>query len=263
MPIALASPQTPVFNPANGDIYVANSGDGSIAVISDQTNRFVAIICVGSSPFAPIYDPSNEELYVSNEGGRTVSVVSALSVVATVPVGDDPRPAAFDSQNGDVYVPNYGSDFMSVISGATNTVAANITVGKGVGGAVFDPANGDLYLTSNQQGAVLIVDGATNSLIANITLDFAICNGPCTRFQDNPWPPVFDPANGDVYVSNAGGDTVSVISGATNSIVANVVVGNDPLTPAIDSANGISTSPTSRRIPYRSYRGKRIPRLRL
>ncbi len=49
---------------------------------------------------------------------------------------------------------------------------------------------------------------------------------------------VFDPANGDVYVTNDGSNNVSVVSGASNTVVATVPVGSTPYGAAYDRANG-------------------------
>lgn len=254
MPTSSApKPQAGVLDPANGDIYVSNAGNGTVSVISGTSNAVVAVLRVGnlsSSPLPPVFDSANGELYVALSSGDTVAVISGETLVSTVRVGGSPSTPFFDPQNGDIYVPFYSSaEFVSVISGATNTVIANITSGaQDFVGRVFDPTNGDIYLIgNNQQGAglVQIIAGETNTLVSNLTLDFATCNfsprpltqfAPCT--QDGPSSPVFDSANGDIYVSNGGGDTVSVISGATNSLVTNVVVGGGPGTPILDSANG-------------------------
>jgi YVTN family beta-propeller protein len=49
----------------------------------------------------------------------------------------------------------------------------------------------------------------------------------------------FDSTNGDVYVTSVGGNTVSVISGQTNTVVGNPIpVGLGPVGIAFDSANG-------------------------
>jgi YVTN family beta-propeller protein len=241
-----------VLDSANGDIYVANFGNGTVSVISSTTNTVVAVLSVGnssSSPLPPVFDPANGELYVAISGGDAVAVISGETVVSTVRVGGTPSTPFFDPQNTGIYVPFYSSaDFVSVISGATNTVIANITTGaQDFVGRAFDPTNGDIYLTSNSEGTVSIISGETNTLVGSIALSFATyCNPfdenlpniPCSQAQDGPSAPVFDPANGDIYVSNGGGDTVSVISGGTNSLVTNVDVGSGPGTPVIDPANG-------------------------
>jgi len=49
----------------------------------------------------------------------------------------------------------------------------------------------------------------------------------------------FDSTNGDMYVTNRGANTVSVISGQTNTVVGNPIpVGLGPFGIAFDSANG-------------------------
>ncbi len=49
----------------------------------------------------------------------------------------------------------------------------------------------------------------------------------------------YDSGNGDVYVANTGANTVSVISGATNTVVgAPITVGTNPIGVAYDSGNG-------------------------
>jgi len=261
-----------VLDPTNGDIYVSNAGNGTVSVISSSTNTVLAVLRVGSlwsSPSPPVLDPDNGELFVSLETQNTVVIISGETVVATLPVGVagiDPLTPVFDSQNGDIYVPADASGFVSVISGATNTVVANVTVGCCIVGAAFDPANGDIYLTGGPQGGVVLaISGVTNAVVGNLTLDFGPSSCPwvdevpgnltCAQYDDGPSTPVFDPANGDIYVSNGGGNTTSVISGATNSLVTNVVVGgssgaiiegsgvievntNGPGTPVIDTANG-------------------------
>jgi len=56
-----------------------------------------------------------------------------------------------------------------------------------------------------------------------------------------PWGVVYDPSNGYIYVTNWHSDTVSVIDGANNTVIANITVG--PLGPfswgvAYDPSNG-------------------------
>jgi DNA-binding beta-propeller fold protein YncE len=58
----------------------------------------------------------------------------------------------------------------------------------------------------------------------------------------NAWAPVYDGANGNLYVSGFWSvfvnGTVSIISGATNQIVATATVGWEPNGPTVDSDNG-------------------------
>lgn len=90
-------------------------------------------------------------------------------------------------------------------------------------GVTVDSSNGDLYVADSGAFAVNVVSGATNKVVANISLGA---------------PPVgldFDTWNGDVYVAN--GNSVSVISGVTNTVVATTSV-SYPTRVAFDSSNG-------------------------
>lgn len=270
--------------PAGAGEYAQGNASLSVISSSTNTVLAVLRLgAVGSSPFKPFVDPANGDLYVSITCSSapisccitsyspappclssTVAIVSGETLVSTVPVGSYPVTPILDPQNGDIYVPNYHSNYTSVISGATNTLVANVSVMPGVNGGVFDPANGYIYLTGNPYpscvngcpvgdipGYVLVISAETNVLVGNITLNFEYPSPfaplPMTNeFQsfDSPSPPVFDPSNGDIYVSNSGGNTTSVISGATNSLLTNVVVGDSPGTPVVDSANGDVYVPT-------------------
>ncbi len=48
----------------------------------------------------------------------------------------------------------------------------------------------------------------------------------------------YDSGKGEIFVANAGSNTVSVISDSTNAAVANVTVGNRPAGVAYDSGKG-------------------------
>jgi YVTN family beta-propeller protein len=207
----------------------------------------------GNYGIFPFLDPANGMLYVSNSATNTTSIISGDTVVATVHVGSDPETPFLNPKNGDIYVPNYLSNYLSVISGTTNTVVANVTLAEGIGGETFDPDNGDIYLTGtvpcghscpqDLPGYVLILSAQTDSLVGNITLNFGNFHGCYGEGNpgicpDSPSPPVFDPGNGDIYVSNGGGNTTSVISGTNNTLLTNIVVGQGPSTPAFDPING-------------------------
>jgi len=65
------------FNPRDGNIYIANYGDGTVSVIDSATNSVIATIPVGQGPQWLAFDPHNGNLYVTNSISGTVSVISA------------------------------------------------------------------------------------------------------------------------------------------------------------------------------------------
>jgi YVTN family beta-propeller protein len=66
--------------------------------------------------------------------------------------------------------------------------------------------------------------------------DSVIATIPISPLQ--PSRVAFDSANGDVYVTDIASDTVSVIDGSTNKVIANIPVDDRPVGVAFDSANG-------------------------
>jgi YVTN family beta-propeller protein len=138
IPVIDRDPGDLAFDPANGNLYVANFGDGTVSVISGQTNTVVG------SPI-PIGLPTT----------------TACTGIALNPA------------NGNLYVANYGSSggTVSVISGQSNTVIGNpIPVGKGAQGIAFDSTNGNLYVANELDGTVSVISGQSNTTQSLVNL---------------------------------------------------------------------------------------------
>ena len=233
----------PVFDPANGDIYLASpngSGgiEGTVWVISGTTNTVVATV---KAPFpqTPFFDSANGEIYISDNVNSTVSIISSATntIVATAAVEDALTPV-LDTESGNLYFPNLSGMSLTVLSGKTNAVVANIAVGHNHPlTPVFDPENGNIYVPCTEvnslSGSIWVVSGRTNEVIANIAVG------------DNPRTPAIDTATGDIIVPAAAGDTISIISGTTSEVLETLKVGNGPLTPTFDPENGDAYVPNN------------------
>jgi YVTN family beta-propeller protein len=147
------NPRAIAFDPANGNLYVANQLDNTVSVISGQTNTVIGNpipVGTGNGPFEIAFDSFNGDLYVTNSGTNTVSVIDGQTntvIGNPIPVGQFPSGIAFDSSNGNLYVTNLISlaepvtGTVSVISGQTNTVVGSpISVGATPFEIAFDPA---------------------------------------------------------------------------------------------------------------------------
>ena len=64
-------------NPKTNTIYVANSFDNTVSVISGRTNTVTATIPVGGVPVGVAADPKTRTIYVTNANSGTVSVLAA------------------------------------------------------------------------------------------------------------------------------------------------------------------------------------------
>ncbi len=176
------------YDPAKGELFVANDAaipddanasnyiNGSVSVISDSSDKVVAMVPVGSSPTGVAYDPTKGEIFVANSGSNTTSIISDTnnSVVATVPVGDSPDGVAYDFGKGYVFVANYGK--VSFNASAPGGVYA------GVGGSVS------------------VISDTSDKVVATLAAGV------------DPFQIAYDPSRGELFVSNPTNDTVTVIS---------------------------------------------------
>lgn len=237
------SPTQLAFDPANGDVYAA--GGSSVFVISGSTNTVIATIPIiqYAVPSGMAYDPANGNIYISNSDYEVMPVVSTQSnsYVANVTLNNAVGEGiAYDPSTGYMYVA--AGDSIQVISPQSFSVVNTLTGVNASGAILFDSGNGYLYAVNyggffagNVTGSVTVVSPATGSVVATIPTPYAAAGL------------ALDPSNGDVYAtgsvatSSTGasvGTTVMVISGSTNTIVANLSAGSEPYGVAYDSSNG-------------------------
>ena len=114
------------YDPVRNEIFVANSADDTVSVMSDSTYEVVATIPVGNQPVGVTYDSVKNQVYITNLADNSVSVISNSSyqVAATVSVGAKPVGITYDTGTGELYVTNNGDNTVSVISDSNITSAS-------------------------------------------------------------------------------------------------------------------------------------------
>jgi len=85
--------------------------------------------------------------------------------------------------------------------------------------------------------------GQNNPGYVKYTLDLinnTLINGNFVNTSNGmgPWGIAYDPSNGYIYVTNLDSNTVSVINGKTNTVIATIPVGQRPVGVAYDPSNG-------------------------
>ncbi len=73
------SPNNIAYDSGQNEVFVVNSGDNTVSVISDISNLVLTNISVGTNPNKVIYDSAMGEVFVANSGYNTVSVISDSS----------------------------------------------------------------------------------------------------------------------------------------------------------------------------------------
>ena len=219
------------YDSAKSEIFVVNSGAGTVTVLSDSTFKTLATITVGQTPYRDIYDSNKGEIFVTNYGANSVSIISDSTnkVIATVGVGASPSSFAYDKTKGEVFVANSGAgsgNTVSVISDSTNKVTATVTVGTGPYDLDYDPAKGEIFVANAYSRSVSIITDSNNQVLTTV----AVGSGPLGV--------AYDAAKSEVFVANSVSDTVSIISDSTNQVAATVTVGSSPGAAIYDSGKG-------------------------
>jgi YVTN family beta-propeller protein len=206
-------------NPATNQIYVVNSGGGTVAVIDGgNLTAPTTRVIVGSIPSDAVVNPVTNKIYVSNSGSGTVSVIDGANPTATpvtVSVGTDPVAGAVNRVTNTYYVANEGSNSVSVINGATNAVTNTITVGLNPRVIALNPVTNKVYVANS--ASVYVIDG-TNPAAPPVTVPAGL----------NPTAIAVNPVTNKVYVANNSSNNVTVIDGASNTVVTTVPAGTTP-----------------------------------
>jgi YVTN family beta-propeller protein len=262
------SPQAIGINSVTNKIYVANADDGTLTVIDGATHS-TATMAVGSNPQAVAVNPVTNKIYVANTNpSGTVTVIDgATNETTTLAVGGFPAALAVNPMTNRVYVANQvANGTVSVIDGARDTVSATISVGGLPSALAADPATNRIYVASGATDSVTVLNGADNSTstvstgpgsnpaavaVGSITHKaYVACPGAGSLVVldvgNNRTSPVavggsarilaLDPVSNWVYVVDSGQNAVTVIDGASDTVVAAVAVGASPVAVAINSA---------------------------
>ena len=285
-----AAPNGIVVDQGTQTAYTANTLGGSVSVIdiascnattTSGCGQKAPTIPVGIHPFALTLDQTNHTLFVANNWDDTLSAIDAATCNTmehsscakrppTLQAGAGPQALVTDPSTGTVYTANFSASTVSVASAETcnatvtkgcRTEVPTATVGSGPTGVAVDTATHTVYVANQGANTVSVLDASRCN-----ASDATGCSSPSATVHvgDGPSGIAVDQATDSVYVADNGGDTVSVIDGATCNAKdqagcagtpPTVTVGNGPFAIGIDSttdtvyvtdggamSNGTSTS---------------------
>jgi YVTN family beta-propeller protein len=185
-----------------------------------------------SRPSGITLNPDNDLIYVSNDGQfnttGTVTVINGTTntIVANITVGKNPQAIVYNPANGLIYTANTLSNTLSIINGTSNSSVGSIIVGtypgKNPTGITINPINNTIYVTNMGSNTVSVINGTTNVVINNITLATEQGGGTGGTSFFSPAGVAYNSDNNNLYVTNRGSDTLSVINGTTNELVDEV-----------------------------------------
>ncbi len=221
-----SDPDALVFDPVDGEVYVANGGSNTVSVLN--ATGLVGTVPVGADPTALALDPSSGNVYVASLGNSTLTVVSGGHAVATFPVGNDSGPVdlAFDPSTSRLFVVNSNWGNVSEYDPASGSLLGSFPVGQGLDGLALAPGNQQLFAVDYANDTVSVASAAS---LGNVTI-LPVGSGPSAI--------TYDPANGLVYAANENDNDLTVIDPATDAVLGTLPVGYDPVGLAPDGPLG-------------------------
>jgi YVTN family beta-propeller protein len=249
-----------VFSSESGTMYVANSGTGTVGVISAGSNVLLQLVPVGSNPVALAETPNGTKLYSINQGSNNVTAIATVdhSVAATIPVGSSPVAAAARSDNAFVYVLNQGSSNLSVIDTSTDSVSVTQPTGAGASSLFYDKRRNRLYVTNAAANSVSIFDVSVNPPRCAAPLTLPACELPLGPGTANPLfaTALSDGSRAYVLSSQLAGGSVqaalTVIDQLSNTVRKTISLNPIPVIPtcplSVGSRIAMASSPDGSRI---------------
>ena len=204
-------------NPNGSQVWVPNYSSNTVSVISTNSNTVIANVAVGSSPYAVAINPQGTYAYVVNYSSNNVSVIntSTYAVVATIGLSySQPEGIAINPQGTYAYVTSYASAAVGVISLASNTLYTNIGLSYPYGDAIAIDSTGTYgYITDPGYNYVMVFNASSMSNYTNISGFNA------------PYSISLNPQGTQMWITNEGASTISVINTASPTAIATTVSG--------------------------------------
>lgn len=181
-------------------------------------------------PLGMVLDPASGNVFVGGSYNNMVTSYNTTDFQLTsfLPTGGTPSPGANDPNTGAVFVGINSPDGVDLLNGSTGRVTMSVNLSSYPCGMSFDPGNRRLYVLEGEASQVQVFNASTLTLLGNIAVGLG--------GRDSVNPIAVDPQNGDLYVTNNGSGTVSVIDGASDSVVATIPVGSNPYGVTVDEA---------------------------
>jgi YVTN family beta-propeller protein len=229
-------------NPNTNKVYVANFASGNVYVLDATTLELRTIIPVGPKPTFVKINPVTNRIFVVTYGNSSVAVINGNtdSLETTVPSGGTAAWGLAVNPNANlVYVSNRDSGWVTTLDGnngyavlSGRTIAPCGGAGASPYGLGFNPLNSKLYVAcspfhSVNRAAVYRANAAGMTRLAFLSIG--------DGGDDGGGGVAVDGATSNVFFTNSAANTVSVVSGTTDTVIATLPTGRSPFGTAVDA----------------------------
>jgi YVTN family beta-propeller protein len=229
-------------NPATNKVYVANFASGDVYVLDATTLDLLEIIPVGPKPIFVKINPVTNRVFVVTYGNSSVTVINGATdtLETTVPSGGSAAwGLAVDPNTNLVYVSNRDSGTVTTLDGnhgyqvvASRTIQPCGGAGAAPYGLAFNPLNSKLYIACSpfhnvNRAAVYRANAVGMTRLAFLPIG--------DGGDDGGGGVAVDGATSNVFFTNSAANTVSVISGSTDTVIATLPTGLSPFGVAVDA----------------------------
>lgn len=242
------------FDVANKKGFASNGRLNTVTVFDMTTNRVLAQIATGQNPDAISYEPFSKKIITCNGRSKNLSIIDPVSNMVTdsVDLGGKPETAVSDGM-GKLFVNIEDKNEIVVVDTKTFKVLNHwsIAPGEGPTGLAMDKTTKRLFAGCDK--LLMVIDATNGNVVDKITIGDG-CDGVA-----------FDAATKNIYTSNGGDGTLTVIheESATKFVVLeNVTTKKGARTIALDNQTHLIYLPTAEfevAEPNQKGRPKMIP----
>jgi YVTN family beta-propeller protein len=234
-------------NSATNRVYVANWLSHDLYVMDATSREVLETIPVGANPTFVRLDPQTNRIFVVKYGSDAMAVINGNSNSVETTVGSGGVGAwglAFNPNLNRVYIGNRDSGTVTTLDGNNGYQVIYGQAIKPCGGTGsapyamdFNPANNKLYIACapyhNVDSAAVYAASAAG--LTRLAL-FPIGDGG----EAGGGGVVVDSATGNAFFTNSSSNTVSVVGGAVDRVIATVPAGSNPY--------GVAADPQTKRV---------------
>lgn len=247
-----------VWNPANNKIYISNSADNTVSIVDCAGDSIIATVETGEWPGALCCGHNGKVYVTTNAGGVAVIDPSGDSIRAFVPTAYDPTTLCYDRTDNKVYAGLRNAGLVSVIDVDGDSVVAAVPVAQSSRQVCWNQNHNKVYVCApgDNDRCVVVIDCTSDTVLRSVHSD----GWPLTAYSDSACDKVYVAHNNPgLYIINPVTDTfykrisgsfasvmldngqpgaanrlycvsggLSVISGATDSILRVIQVGVQP-----------------------------------